>query len=193
MLIAETVFDPPEPVDTPYHSVRHALHSAFTREAQDVIAAPAFYRSRLSDSDLSPYDRAAQAAVILSLLHENCRLDVIRAVSALYMPIDVSPRGRLITKLDAIHSLSWHLYGYPHLANYPREYLRDVVCLWADAPTRKTEPEWIKTLGKSARMLRYIKFGNRARGQFGVCQILDGLIDEALAVLEPVFARRGLV
>ncbi len=194
MLIAEAVFDPPpEPVAVPYRSARHALRSAFAREAQDVIATPAFDRPRLGDPDLSPYDRAAQAAVVLRLLHENCRLDAIRAVSALYMPVDALPRGPLIGKHDAIISLSWHVQSYPHLARYPREYLRDVVCLWADAPPCKNESEWIESLGKSARMLRYVKFGNRGRGTLGVCQILDALADEALAALEPVFSRRQLI
>ena len=178
----------------PYRSVQHALRSAFAHEGHVICKSPMLFGSRMSASDLTPWDRAAQSAIVIRLLHENCRLPVIRAAMAQYMPGDIDhPRGTLTTKAAAIADCARHVATYPHLGGYPDAYLRDVVCLWADEPPSQDEPAWMADLGKSSRMLRNIKFGNSQRGRPGVCTLLDGLLDESRDVLGEVFSVRGLV
>ncbi|MDN5940144.1 MAG: hypothetical protein L0H83_15980 [Salinisphaera sp.] len=98
-----------------------------------------------------------------------------------------------MSKDKAVHEIARHCQGYPHLRGYPVEYLVDVVRVWADAPTARTEPEWMEQLRKSSRQLHRIKSGNKERGRPGVWQVCDDLRREASATLDPVFRQRGLI
>lgn len=178
----------------PYRSVRQALASSFAQEVKVICKSPMLMGSRAGANELTPWDRAAQSAIVIRLLHENCHLHVIAAVSAQFMPLEITrPRGILIGKHEAIDICTREVATYPHLGGYPLKYLRDVVCFWADAPMSQTEPEWMDEMGKSSRMLRYIKFGNARNGKPGVCQLLDDLLRESDEVLGEVFLRRGIV
>ena len=187
--------------DAPYRSVRHALASAFAFESHGICSSPALFARRSMpwvsqnrQERMTPWDRAAQSAIVIRLLHENCREHVIAAATAQFMPGEVTnPRGVLLSKAQGIDTCARHVQSYPHLSGYPDDYLRDVVCLWADELPSMSEPEWMAELGKSSRMLRNIKFGNSQRGTPGVCQLLDDLLDEGAQVLGEVFSSRGLI
>ena len=70
----------------PYRSVRHALRSAMAHEAYSICGSPSFERTSRGYGSLTPWDRAAQSAIVIRLLHENCREHVIAAATAQFMP-----------------------------------------------------------------------------------------------------------
>jgi len=189
-MLAEIEIEEP----APYRSVRHALRSAMAHEAYSICGSPSFERTSRGYGSLTPWDRAAQSAIVIRLLHENCREHVIAAATAQFMPSEVTnPRGVLLSKAQGIDACARHVQAYPHLRGYPADYLRDVVCLWADELPSMSEPEWMEEKQKSSRMLRYIKFGNPERGRPGVCELLDDLLGEAGGVLGLVYSDRGIV
>ncbi len=176
-----------------YRSVAATLAWALAQLARAVIAQSRPDRPP-GVCALSPYERIAQAALVCRLLTDHCRAPVVWAAIARYRPVAAALPGGWEIDIDrTLYDLTWHVAGAPPLAAYPWAYLRDQVAAWAGLPVRRSPRQWAATLGVSARMLRYVKYGNAARNRAGVWSLLDDLIGEADAVLLPVFAARGLI
>lgn len=187
-----------ETIDTPYRSARHALARAFAGEERVICKSPALLGSRSGRSDMTPHDHAAQDAIVVSLVYQQCDQAAVAAATAQYMPDSLTmARGVMYTKNGAIRTLAERVREHELFASLPALYVIDLVRQWCGLTPGRTEAGWIEEMGKSSRTLRNIKNGSGAAGNRrpkpGVFTLLDDWLDDAEREMRPTMRERGMI
>lgn len=187
-----------ETIDTPYRSVRHALARAFAGEERVICKSPALLGSRGGGSDMTPHDHAAQDAIVVSLVYQQCDEAAVAAATAQYMPDALTmPRGVTYTKNGAIRALAERVREHELFADLPALYVIDLIRQWAGLRPGRSEAGWIDVMGKSSRTMRNIKNGANAAGNRkprpGVYTLLDDWLESAEREMRPAMRERGLI
>jgi len=184
--------------EAPFRSPENALSFAYNVEAQAVVKVSSYFRQmrgstvRLGkrNKPLDPYDRHAQAALILAFL-ERTLPPVEKIVVQAYhtQPNEPWLEKRKLADMMLLVEMSMTLEGAPRMA---RRYVEDVGRGWVGYRRHHDDKWWERHLGCPHDTLRRWRSGRSDRGWLGFVTHLESRYKGAIALLTEPMYEAGL-
>lgn len=175
-------------MSAPYLSTHGALRAAYQCEAKDVCSVSSFLAGTGSFSGSTPFDRLAEAAMIIATMR-NGLSETLRDVIELYYTVDNDPVLFNHRKERLARLVSYRLSL--RMVDADRWYLCDLVREWSGLARQMTDHQWSLKHGYSLRLLHRWRLGRRKTG--GVLNEMDRMLAEGRGRIEPKFVARGIV